>query len=253
MPRYKIFFIIFLVNLSVSILQAQNKYDLKQLGDEAIKLIERPIKWNGAEYLLLGAIFGGTYGLMHIDEDVRDLMRADTSWRGSIPLEIGRYWGEPLPALVAGAGLLLQGIINKNTANKKLGFEITQSMIYSGTVNGMIKIVLGRARPFTNADAFTFLPMQSINDDDLSLAFSLSTVLAQNTQNNLLKTAAYIPAFVTAFSRVNYDKHWVSDVFLGAFTGYFIAKYVTGLHDRNSKYEQVGLPAMPIISLNVLL
>jgi hypothetical protein len=250
--------IFFLWILFTSAIFAQNKYNFNQFGEEVIDVIERPVKWNATEYGYLAAIVGVTYGLMHIDESVRTEMLKDTSWQGSVPLEIARYWGEPITSIMLGGGFLLHGILNDNTANKKLGFEITQSFIYSGTINQFFKIAFGRARPFTGLDAFQFHPFQSLQDKKWSfpsghttLAFSLSTVISQNTKSDFWKVAAFIPAFATAFSRVNYNKHWTSDVFLGAFTGYFVAKYLTDLHKSKEQNAEINTQT-PLISIQLL-
>ena len=245
--------------LIVTSIAAQNKYNFTQFGEEVKDVIERPLKWNVSEYGYLALILGSTYGLMHIDEMIRDEMLKDTSWQGSIPLEIGRFWGEPIPSAVLGAGFLLHGILNDNEANKKLGFEIAQSFIYAGTINQFLKIAIGRSRPFTGSNSFTFHPFQSLQDKKWSLpsghttvAFSLSTVLSQNAKSDFWKVAAYIPAFITAYSRVNYNKHWTSDVFLGSLTGFFIAKFLTDLHQRKEQNAPVNNQT-PVISLQLSL
>ncbi len=101
----------------------------------------------------------------------------------------------------------------------------------------LLKISFGRERPRQNSDPFSFHPFSFEGDNFLSFssghtafAFSLSTVLANNTENNYLKVIFYIPAFMTAFSRVYQNHHWFSDVLFGGVVGFSIAKFVTGLH-----------------------
>ena len=48
-----------------------------------------------------------------------------------------------------------------------------------------------------------------------------------------MKWLAYLPAVLTAFSRVYQDDHWTSDVFLGAAIGYFVGTWVHNQHDEN--------------------
>ncbi len=246
----------FLLVLSAISLFAQNSYNLRQFIDETGDFATQPLKWQAKDFLTLGAIIGGTYGLMHLDETIRRQMLKDTSWRGSIPLELGRYWGEPATPLLIGSGLMIIGANHENNSSMKLGFEILQAFSYSVAINGALKILIGRARPSTGKDAFTFKPAQSLQNKFWSLpsghttvAFSLSTVLAENTESTGLKVLAYMPAFVTALSRVNYNRHWLSDVFLGGFSGYIIAKYVTKLH------KQEKSPALnnqtPLISFSM--
>lgn len=251
------FLIIIFIFTGLSI-HSQSKYNLSQFGNETGELIRQPLDWQTIDFVKLGAVLGATYGLMHIDESIRDIMLEDTSWRGSVPLEFGRYWGEPATSLLLGSGLLIIGANHDNKSHQKLGFEILQSFAYSVVVNGSLKIILGRARPSTGADAFTFKPAQSLQNDYWSLpsghttiAFSLSTVLAENTESTVWKIISYAPAFITALSRVNYNRHWVSDVFLGGLSGYFIAKFVTEMHNADSRTKSVNLNQTPLISLRL--
>nr|MDA3861232.1 phosphatase PAP2 family protein [Melioribacteraceae bacterium] len=70
-----------------------------------------------------------------------------------------------------------------------------------------------------------------------------------NTDNNYLKILAFLPAFLTATSRVYQNHHWASDVFLGAFIGYFTAKYITDLHKQNEVSPTIT--NTPLISLSL--
>ncbi len=240
-----------------SVICGQNKYNFTQFGEEVKDVLERPVKWNISEFGYLALILGGTYGLMHIDETVRHEMLKDTSWVGSIQMEFGRWWGEPVPSALLAGGILLHGILSDNEANKKLGFELGQSFIYSTSITQFFKIALGRSRPYTGADAFTFQPFKSLSDSNWSLpsghttiAFSLSTVLSQNAKSDFWKVAAYVPAFITAFSRVNYNRHWTSDVFLGGFIGFLTAKFLTELHEQKENKSPVNNQS-PLISLQL--
>lgn len=220
---------------------AQNAYDFHQLGEETVNFAKQPFEWKGKELLILAAIGGGTFGLMQIDEAVRDEMLLNRDYVKSIPMEFGRYWGEPLVSIAFSAAFLIHGITSDNLANKKLGYEIGQSFLYTGGVTVMLKNLFGRSRPYMGRGAFSFYPFHlksyrywSLPSGHTSLAFSLSTVLSKNLDSDALKAAAFLPAVLTAFSRVYNNYHWVSDVFLGAALGYFIGEYVTELHNKKT-------------------
>ena len=89
----------------------------------------------------------------------------------------------------------------------------------------------------------------SLPSGHTTVAFSLSTVLAANTDSYVLKTAAFIPAFLTAFSRVYQDHHWTSDIFLGAMIGYFVGKFVTNLHEEKELSPKIA--QIPLLSLSL--
>ncbi len=232
----------------------QYKYDLKQFGNETSDFLKQPGKWNGEDLLTLGIILGGTFGLMHIDDDVRAHILENGNHLGKLHWEFGRYWGEPVTSVALSTLFILHGALNDNTANKKLGFEIGQSFAYTVGTIGVFKNLLSRARPCMGTDPFTFKPI-TFSDDYWSLpsghtglAFSLSTVLSGNIKSDFMKGAVYIPAIITAVSRVYYNRHWTSDVFLGACAGYFIGKFVTDLH----KEEEEGIFShKPVLSFSI--
>ncbi|MBI5807185.1 MAG: phosphatase PAP2 family protein, partial [Ignavibacteriales bacterium] len=72
----------------------------------------------------------------------------------------------------------------------------------------------------------------SLPSGEVTLAFSLSTVLSKNSKSDLLKIISYLPAVLTMASRINRDMHWSSDVFLAATIGYFVGDWVTNLHEE---------------------
>ncbi len=137
-----------------------------------------------------------------------------------------------------------------------MSFEIAQSFVYSVAVTSGLKIIIGRSRPNSVQSATDFHPF-SFSNPSLSLpsghttvAFSLSTVLAANTDNNYLKVLAFFPAVLTATSRVYQNHHWASDVFLGAMVGYFTGKFITDLHKENELTPNINNIPLITFSLN---
>ena len=237
---YKISIFILLIVLSFSDLQAQNKYDFDQYFKETGNYFKQPIKWNLKDWLILTGIAGSAYLIMHVDEDIRYSWKKNSSGLHDIPISFGTFYGEPLTPLLLGAFFFIYGNSNDNQANKKLGFEIWQSASYVIFTTAIIKVSLGRARPDMNLGPFNYKPFQSFDDNQLSmnsghtaLAFSTSAVIAQNSESTFSKILAYLPAVLTSVSRIYDDKHWASDVFVGALVGYFSAKFVTDLHEQN--------------------
>lgn len=227
---------------------AQNDFDFKQFYNEGGNLYKQPVNWNAGEWLIAGGIAASTFLIMHVDEDVREAALKNPKYKNNLITEFGRYWGEPYVSLPIGIFFLAYGISQDNEANKRLGFEITQSFFYSILTTQIIKISLGRARPFTDEGAFSFNPPELLSNRNWSMpsghttiAFSFSTVLAENADKSIWKVLAYVPAFLTAGSRVYQDRHWASDVFLGAVIGYSTAKFLTELHNKNEVHHYYPL------------
>jgi hypothetical protein len=218
---------------------AQNKYDLSQFGNETVDFVKQPFRWQGNDWLKLGAAAAGTVLVMQLDQPVRDAMMRDRNYYKSIPVEFGRMWGETYTTVAVAGGFALHGLLAGNKSTQKIAFEVAQTALYAGGVTTMLKLALGRARPFTNKGASEFQPFTILDDDfhalpsgHTTLAFALSTVLSRNAGSSALKIIAFLPAALTAISRIYQDHHWTSDCLLGGIIGYAVATWVVDQHDR---------------------
>lgn len=225
--------------LCVPSLRAQNAYNFSQFGNETFDFIKQPTRWEGSDWLKLGLAGAGTFLVMQIDQPVRDVMMRDRSYYNSAPIKIGRYWGDNYTTVIAAGAFGLHGLLTGNTSTKKIGFEIVQAALYSGGITTALKLAVGRARPYTNQGTATYKPFtiwddayHSFPSGHTQLAFALSTVLSRNVDSGALKVLAFVPAAMTAFSRVYQDYHWASDCIASAVIGYIVATWVVDLHDN---------------------
>jgi membrane-associated phospholipid phosphatase len=239
MKRTLIIFLVAPFILS-SHLHGQNRYNLSQFGDETVAFVKQPLKWNSNDWLRVGLAGAGTYLLMQLDDPVRNSLMEDRRYIKSVPVEFGRLWGEVVSTFVIAGGFALHGATSGDNSSEKIGFEIAQSALYAGGITTVLKSIFGRARPYTERGPSVFQPF-TIPDDDFhalpsghtTLAFALSTVLSRNVGSPALKVIAYLPAVLTAFSRMYQDKHWTSDCLLGGIIGYAVASWVVDQHERN--------------------
>ncbi|MEJ5350950.1 MAG: phosphatase PAP2 family protein [Melioribacteraceae bacterium] len=265
MSAIKYFFnnLLFLFFVLMLTLNAQNKYNISQFSDESIKFIKQPLTWEKKDWIKLGAVSVGTILTMYIDQPVRDEYLINRNYYKSFPIEFGRKWGEIYTTVIIGGAFGLYGLIEDDNSTKRIGYEIFQTAFYSGIITQFLKISLGRARPFTNNGSNFYKPFTLFNDDfhsmpsgHATLAFALSTILSENTDSKFLKIAAYIPAVLTAVSRVYQDNHWTSDVLLGAAVGYFVGNWVHKIHDskvmNNESIEFYNTQNFQWISIKII-
>lgn len=212
-------------------------YNFNTFKNDSKNLTKAPLDWNAGDLSILGLTTLFTYATMHIDKSAKDWTLKNNKFRNSLIPELGRYWGEPITTVGLASGFYLQGLISDNNPNKKLGFEIAESAIYTSAVTVFLKFAFGRERPRHNNEPFSFHPFSFKGDDFLSLssghtalAFSLSTVISKNSDSDAIKIISFIPAVLTGFSRVYQNHHWVSDVILGGIIGVVIADFVTDQH-----------------------
>jgi len=245
--RIKKIVLLSFIFLFTSSLYSQNKYDFSQFYNESFKFVEQPLNWEGSDWLKLGLISAGTILVMQADQPVRDAVLRDQSFNGTVSEQIGRFWGRGYATIFFAGAFGLHGLITDDQSTKKIGFEIIQATLYAGAITQFLKMTLGRARPYTNKGTGNYHPFTLWNDDyhslpsgDVTLAFSLSTVLSKNSKSDFLKIISYIPAALTIASRLNRDTHWSSDVFLGAAIGYFVGDWVTNLHDEQESKVKIS-------------
>lgn len=236
-----------LVLVCESSLFAQNKYNVSQFTHETLDVFKQPAKWRGNDWLELGVIAAGTALTMQADEPIRNaVLRGNGRYLRSVPVKVGKSWGEWYTPPIMAVGFGLHGWLADNASSKKVGFELVQAVVYSAAVTELLKFASGRARPYMGKGAFSFHPFNfpsvgflSFPGGHVTSAFSSSTVLTRNAHLTALKILAYVPAVFTLVARVYEDKHWTSDQVLGASVGYVMGNWVADLHERKESAGRV--------------
>jgi len=234
----------FLLIISPSILFGQEKSlynpDLKGFNiflEDGKELITSPLHWESSDWLTFSGIVGGTLLTSTIDMKIKDIVMAN-NYKFNLPMKIGKWTGEPIATFSIASGFYLYGTAFNNNSAKRIGFEVAESFFYAGTIDFLLKISLGRYRPYANKGNGSFQPFSILNYSTHSfpsghstVAFSLSTILASHTENYLLKILIYTPAILTLTQRVYENQHWTSDVFTGAALGFLIGKFIVNQHN----------------------
>ncbi len=149
-------------------------------------------------------------------------------------------WGEFYTPVLLFGGFAVHSLLTEDSGTRKIAFEIGQASLFAGATTHLLKMLIGRARPYVNEGAKSFHPFssllfqqdyQSLPGGHSAVAFVVSTVLSRNAKPVWLKGLAYLPAVLTFVSRAYQDQHWTSDDFLGAAIGYFVATWVVDIHE----------------------
>ena len=242
----------------------QNKYNFSQFGRETLGFIIQPTKWDGGDWLKLGLLGAGTFLVMQADNPIRDYVNNDKiyglnkKYAKSYPIEFGNMWGELYFTEMMFGGFSLYALYADDKTAHKIAFEIAQASFYTFLVNGTLKYVIGRARPYLEQGNQVYNPFsrydnpdhQSLPGGHTGITMALTTVLSRNAKPLWLKIIAYVPAALSVISRVYLDRHWASDVFLGGAIGYFAATWVVDQHEKpienDSNKSQLGIRGINI-------
>jgi membrane-associated phospholipid phosphatase len=151
----------------------------------------------------------------------------------------GNNYGSPQYGLALTGVLYAGGLIDHNPSLRDDGVMLLESLGFAGAVTTVGKTIIGRARPYTEEGIASFTPL-SFNTEHTSLpsghttvAFSVSTILAEEIGNTYASIALYGIAGITVYARVYTDEHWVSDTFLGAAIGTTSGILVYHLHHHD--------------------
>jgi membrane-associated phospholipid phosphatase len=246
--RQKYYLSIFLILIFGNSLFGQLKYTFHQFGNETVDFLKQPGNWEGSDWLKLGLITGGSFLIMHTaDQPIRDAVLKDQRYYKSAPIVFGRIWGEAYMPVVLFGGFAIYSLATDDIKTRKIAYEIGQASLYAAAVSFILKLAIGRSRPYLNEGTSHFTPFSSIfNQDNKSMpsghstvAFILSTVLSRNVESPVLKVLAYLPAVLTMTSRVYQDQHWTSDTFAGGALGYFVATWVVDQHEKNNSLVKI--------------
>lgn len=160
-----------------------------------------------------------------------------------------------------GGGLWIVGRVGKMPRVADLGWHGTEAVLVAQGITYVLKGTMGRSRPFVSGDSiphdfdwgrgFKSGDWQSFPSGHTSTAFAAASAVTDETSiwwpksTPYIGTAMYGGAALVGLSRMYHNKHWSSDVALGALIGTFAGKKtVLAAHDNpNNAIDRVMLGA----------
>ena len=200
----------------------------------AARLFASPWRFDRSDWINTAVVLGIGGGLMALDTSIRDFIQGDV--RGGATNDFSdlfREFGDTqilaigLGATYVGAEIIGDGQLQETALLAE------ESLLLASVLGLGIKWATQRDRPGSGKGAASWDPF-SFDETNTSFvsghainAFTVASVIAsQYGDSALIGPAAYGVATATAFSRLNENRHWASDVFVGAAIGYFVGKMV---------------------------
>lgn len=203
------------------------------------KLVTAPARFDGKDWLVAGGLLAGAGALFALDENIKDFWQ-DNIAGGTGSDIIGAFepLGQTWPVVAGSAGVYVLAETAEQLGGwnlrreKAAGLLTLESVLISQAITTGIKEVSGRTRPNSTDDAFLFEGPgngHSFPSGHATVAFAVATTLSNvyGKENAWVPWVAYPVATMTALSRIDDNKHWASDVFVGGLIGYAVAKTVT--------------------------
>ena len=196
--------------------------------------------WHGALFV------GGVSTLMLLDNAVRSGSQGIRGADGDRLASTIRRFGQPEVYATATLGLLAAGLATGDHKVIGAGKHLGASLALAAGVMGGAKAVMGRARPddptHDGDDFGLFNGRGSLPSGHTAMAFALATSLADDIDRPWATVGLYTAASAVGWSRINDNRHWLSDVAAGAVVGIVSAKFVSG------RWTIFGLRAPSVIT-----
>lgn len=221
--------------------------DCKYFLNDGISFYSLPFRLSGEEWIYTLAGVGLIAVMMPLDDDVKKAVVGDGNNANDKALNIARDYGDLKYTGTASLVLYATGLFAKQKELRITGRMLLQSILYSGILTSGMKFITGRSRPYTTDNQFQFNWFEFNNDlvsipsGHATVAFAVSTVLAERIDSWWARIGFYSLAAATAYSRIYDNQHWLTDVVLGSAIG-FGAGYFT-VHsetDRDKKKSKIS-------------
>jgi membrane-associated phospholipid phosphatase len=195
-----------------------------------------PVRWKKQQWITFGGVVAGGTVLYIFDDDIRNFFQSHQSPALDKLSKYGAEpWGSGLYTLPFLGGFYLYGVAAKDTKARQAALAGTEAFVISGISVEIVKLVFGRHRPYQGNSPnprkwegpFNSWGYSSMPSGHTTVAFSVATVFASVYRDKpWVGILSYSIATGVGLSRIYDDKHWSSDVMIGAALGFAIGKTV---------------------------
>lgn len=180
------------------------------------------------EFAFAAGVLGGTFLL---DETVRDLALDHQGTLGRDLAEGGHTYGDwkKTAPVLAGAGVLIGVALEGETGARKAGAAFV-GVLAGSMANNVLNWTLGRSRPREELGSLHFDPFRShasLGSGHAAYAFAIAAAVDEMSEG-AWAIPFYAAAAGTGIARVYGDRHWLSDVVVGGFIGWWVGGRATG-------------------------
>jgi hypothetical protein len=219
------------------------KHDAKFIVKGVGHSLSRPVHWKGKDFTKLGILLAGTATMSLADESFRDWAQKNSDDYPKILRDFGWYFGSPQNYFAANAGLYAFGLITKNEKVRKTSVLIISSSITTGVLQSFLKTTVGRARPASGFDNYTFKPFsgessyRSFPSGHTILSVTMAHSIAKQFENTWVKIGIYTLGALPPISRIIDNAHWLTDIAFSAALSIIVVDCIDNYLFKEKAYD----------------
>ena len=219
---------------------------------DAGEILTAPVRWDGGDWLkvgITGVVVTGT--ALALDEPIREAaQRNRTSSRDDFATTIQRF-GQEYSWVVMGAFAVAGWGFDDRTSRRVVVDALAASLIANGILTTTLKYSVGRYRPEETTATWSAEPFSghvSFPSGHTSQAFALAAVVSSHYRQPWVRVTSFFIAGCVGLARIQLNKHYASDVVLGAVIGTAVGGSVVALNEKRR-----GAPPGPRVTVMPLL
>jgi hypothetical protein len=229
-------------------------HGFRQIGLDAKYLASRPFHLDRDGKIKVAVTAGAAGALFLLRNRIRDYAQEHRSDARDRFLQQPRTMGKG--AFAPSLALVSYGtsFLTRNDREKETSVLLLESMAFTGIGVGLGQFVLSSQRPEVGKEVHFFRWGGHGVSGDAGLAASVVPVLrrqylqpkpqdgrALRAWKRTATALLYAGAGLTAYQRINNDKHWAPDVFLGLVTGFSVGETLCDSHDKTREASKSRL------------
>jgi membrane-associated phospholipid phosphatase len=227
-----------------------NKFFFKSVLLDTRDVFIAPVHWQKQQWIMAGGVCAVTGGLIAFDRQINLYTQQK---RNSYTDTLSKLFFEPIGRGIYSFPILgafgLHHAITGNERSGRVFYLGAKSAAISALLVTVLKYTFERHRPYQDNPANPYqwefyrgkLKYRSFPSGHTITAFSVATIIATEFNNNwYVPLICYTLAGLAGLSRMNDNKHWASDVFMGAALGFSVSKMI---YYRNN--WKINLKAKP--------
>ncbi len=225
------------------------------------RMFTAPARFDAKDWWVTAGLAGATGIFLVLDKEFRDFWQKDIrSGTSEDIFDVLNFFGDVkyMGALSLGTYAIAEAVDQAGLANAKrekaLGLLALESIALAQGISFSLKWISGRDRPNKTDNRYQFKgpgngDNQAFPSGHATVAFAMATTISEiyGETSPWVPWVTYPIAVGTALARVDKNKHWASDVFVGGLVGYFVAKTVV---KYNPFLEKRNITLRPLNSVD---
>lgn len=207
-------------------------------------LASAPARYTKKDWKTVGLVVASAGALMVADRSIKQIVQRNRSGLFDNAANIVEPFGNKYPPYII-AAMYLTGVISKDRKMEHVSLITAKSLVFSTVFYAASKQVVRRRRPAFTDNPFEVNSMfqggrewTSFPSGHANTIFTVATAISlQYRHKKWVPPLAYGIAGLTGLSRIYDNRHWASDVLVGAAMGHFVTKTLYKIEEAKTKKQ----------------